>query len=146
MGRKPPARQDALSRIEALLGKEEIVIFARARVSDGAEQEFYDAEAPAGLHYAITGPSGCGRHTAARALAALWKDQGLLERDDIVYAGKGDLEAGYVGQTAGKTRNVIERAVGGTLVIEYPSSLLPRTRHLRRGGPGRDQCGHERPL
>ena len=127
VGRKPPARRDALSRVEALLGKEEIVTFARARVSDGTEQEFYDAEAPAGLHYAITGPSGCGRHTAARALAALWKDQGLLERDDIVYAGKGDLEAGYVGQTAGKTRNVIERAVGSTLVIEYPSSLLPRT-------------------
>lgn len=127
VGRRPPRSRDAWGRVEALLGKEEIVSFARARAFGGENQEFYDVDAPTGLHYAIVGPSGSGRHTAIRTLAALWKQLGLLERDDVLCAGKGDLEAGYVGQTAIKTRDVIERAVGGTLVVEYPSSMLPRS-------------------
>ena len=128
VGRRPLENQDPWSRVNALLGKEEIISFARARAFGGEDQKFYDEEAPAGLHYAIVGPSGSGRHTALRTLAALWKHLGLLERDNVLYAGKGDLEAGYVGQTRGKTRDIIEQAIGGTLVIEYPSSMLPQSR------------------
>ncbi|MDD6032953.1 MAG: AAA family ATPase [Oscillospiraceae bacterium] len=126
VGRRPSARLSAWQRVQALLGKDEIISFARARAFGSGERQFFDAQTQGGLHYAITGPSGCGRHTAVRALAALWREAGLLERDDVIFAGNGDLVAGYVGQTAGKTQRVIEQAVGGTLVIEYPSSLLPK--------------------
>jgi len=134
VGRKPRSSRDRETLLGELIGKEKIAAFARSR-QDGQEQVFFDGPVNTGLHYAIAGPAGSGRHTAIRTLAAVWKEDGLLERDDVLCVGKGDLEAGYVGQTAGKTQNVIERAVGGTLVIEYPSSLLPKSGTDNSFGP-----------
>ena len=39
--------------------------------------------------------------------ANLYKELGMLENDNVLFVGKADLEAGYVGQTAIKTQNVI---------------------------------------
>lgn len=123
---RPLVRRTALQRVEELLGKEEIVNFARARARGDDEQTFADEQTHVGLHYAIVGPTGSGRHTAVRALAALWRELGLLERDDVVSAGYGDLIAKYLGHTTDKVAQVIRRAAGGTLLLEYPSSLLPK--------------------
>ena len=114
-----------MQRLEGLLGKEEIVDFARARAQGRSkEAQFLDEAEETGLHYAIGGPTGSGRHTAVRALAAVFREAGLLERDEVLFVGVGDLEAGYVGQTRLRTQDAIERAAGGTLCVEYPSSLL----------------------
>ena len=135
-GRRPSEQRGALERVEALIGKDEIVEFARSRVSGDDANMFFDAETPAGLNFAIVGPPGCGRHTAARALAALWREAGLLERDDVVFANQGSLVGQYVGSTPAKTRAVVERALGSTLVVEGPSSLLPaRSREDTSYGP-----------
>ena len=125
----------AWERVQQLLEKDAIVSFARSRITDSSEQRFFDSDVVAGLHYAILGPAGCGKHTAVKALAALWRERGLLEQDYVAFVGKGDLEAGYVGQTAEKTQRLIEKNVGGTIVIEYPSTLLPKNSSDNTFGP-----------
>lgn len=134
-GRVRPERRTALQRVEELVGKDNIIEFAHARIRGVEDQNFLDEQAPAALQYAIVGPSGSGRHTAAHALAALWRESGLLERDDVVPAGFGDLVGEYVGSTPRKTREVIERARGGTLLVEFPSSLLPKSGTDNSFGP-----------
>lgn len=136
VGRVRPERRTALQRVEGLIGKDKIIEFAHARIQGEEEGEgFLDEQAPASLQYAIVGPSGSGRHTAVHALAALWRESGLLERDDVTPAGFGDLVGEYVGSTPRKTREVIERARGGTLLVEFPSSLLPKNSMDNSFGP-----------
>lgn len=125
-GKRPSGDRSALSKVESLVGKDEIVAYAKARAAGGDVDSFFGEGSNTGLNYAITGPLGSGRHTAARALAGLWRELGLLENDEPVFANPGNLIGQYIGSTAPKTRGVIERAVGTTLVVESPSALLPR--------------------
>ena len=124
VGMKPKAARNADTLLEELIGKDEVVRFVRNKKKKNEPQMFYDAVSSTSLHCAFAGPVGSGRHTAIRAMAAAWRQYGFLERDDVQFVGKGDLEAGFVGQTSLKTQEVIERTLGGTLVVEYPSSML----------------------
>ncbi len=119
------ADENVLNDIDRLVGKSEIIEFAHSFISQNNKEVFYDETVSSGLNFAITGPVGCGKHTAIRLLASLWHRLGLLENDEVTYLGKGDLEAGYVGQTAGETAKAIESHLGGVIVIEYPSSMIP---------------------
>lgn len=131
-----PAEPTALEQVQALLGKDDVKAYAQLRTSGGDDPISSGGAARRGnLVYAISGPTGCGRRTAARALAALWRESGLLNSDDIHYASKGDLESGYVGQTADRVRSTAERAVGGTLAILSPSSMVPQSSQDHSYGP-----------
>lgn len=131
-----PSEQSAWEQVQALLGKEEIKAYAQLHAFGPEDNAFYgESSSNTALTYAIAGPVGCGRRTALRALAALWREQGLLNSDDVHYASKGDLEAGYVGQSAGKVRGLVESAAGGTLAICSPSSLVPQSSTDNSFGP-----------
>ena len=131
-----PAEPTALEQVQALLGKDDVKAYAQLRTGGGDDPISSGGAARRGnLVYAISGPTGCGRRTAARALAALWRESGLLNSDDIHYASKGDLESGYVGQTADRVRSTAERAVGGTLAILSPSSMVPHSSQDHSYGP-----------
>ncbi len=134
VGRPLPPHRDAMTRLAELIGKEDVKEYVRAYTAREAEG-FADEGNAAGLHFALSGPTGSGRRTTVRTLAAVWHHLGLLERDEVVFAGKADLEAGYVGQTAPKTRDVVERAVGGTLAVLSPSALLPSGPNDNTFGP-----------
>lgn len=125
LGLPVPPDKTAWQRIEQLVGKAEIKEYLQIRRNPSAETMFYDNHTERGLHFALVGPTGSGRHTVARTMAALWKEMGLLERDNVRFVGKADLEAGWVGQTAIKTSEVVDRAMGGCLVVVNPSSMLP---------------------
>ncbi len=75
------------------------------------------------LHAIFSGNPGTGKTTLARIFGKIYKALGLLERGHIVETGKEGLVAGYVGQTAIKTKEKIDEAQGGVLFIDEAYAL-----------------------
>jgi len=77
------------------------------------------------LHTVITGPPGVGKTQLTHIIAKIYNRLGFLKTDKVVCAKRDDLIGEYVGQTAPKTRKVLERALGGVLLLDEIYSLAP---------------------
>jgi len=75
------------------------------------------------MHTVIYGPPGTGKTEIARILGKIFSNIGLLSKDSFKKVTRSDLIAGYVGQTALKTRDVIKDSLGGVLFIDEAYSL-----------------------
>jgi hypothetical protein len=77
------------------------------------------------LHTVITGPPGVGKTQLTHIIAKIYNRLGFLKTDKVICAKRDDLIGEYIGQTAPKTRKVLERALGGVLLLDEIYSLAP---------------------
>lgn len=74
-------------------------------------------------HLVFKGNPGTGKTTIARLLSKIYKQLGILEKGQLVEVDRSEIVAGYVGQTALKTKEKIDEAMGGILFIDEAYTL-----------------------
>ena len=113
--------QDSLQRLNNLIGMESIksnifnqLVFFLQNI---------EPQHPHMLHTCVQGPPGCGKTELANILAEIYANLGIIKEAKVVVARRSDLVAGFLGQTAMKTQEVIDSAKGGVLLIDEAYSL-----------------------
>jgi len=76
-------------------------------------------------HMVFTGNPGTGKTMMARIVGKIYKRLGLLRSGHMIEADRSKMVAPYRGQTAGKTKDLIEEAMDGILFIDEAYSLVP---------------------
>ncbi|MDK7492216.1 AAA family ATPase [Bacillus paranthracis] len=114
--------------LQKIIGLNEVKDFMRSlqdqiRITQTRKNLGLPVDEGSALHMIFTGNPGTGKTTVARVVAELLYHLGILSSNKVIEVDRSGLVAGYVGQTAIKTKEVIQSALGGVLFIDEAYAL-----------------------